>query len=134
VASLKIVVKFPQHLVDQPIVYNLVKRYDLQFNILKANVTPREEGLLVMEIAGTDDACKQGIDYLAGVGVSVQPLSQDITRNDDRCIQCGACVGVCPSGALFYNGSHQVVFDSTKCIACELCVKACPPRAMHLSF
>jgi len=50
--SKRIVLKFPHKLVDQPIVYRLVKDFDLEFNILKASVTPREEGLVVLEIWG----------------------------------------------------------------------------------
>ena len=41
--SERIVLHFPHRLVDQPIVYKLIKDYDLQFNILKAYVTPREK-------------------------------------------------------------------------------------------
>ena len=44
--SKRIVLHFPQALVSQPIISRMVKEHDLEFNILKANVTPREEGLL----------------------------------------------------------------------------------------
>ncbi|MDD3988102.1 MAG: NIL domain-containing protein, partial [Candidatus Omnitrophica bacterium] len=33
--SKRIVLHFPHRLVNQPLVYKLVKEYDLQFNILK---------------------------------------------------------------------------------------------------
>ena len=46
----KIVLRFPQNLVDQPIICRLVKDFDLEFNILRASVTPEEEGLLVLEL------------------------------------------------------------------------------------
>ncbi|MFH0813664.1 MAG: NIL domain-containing protein [Pseudomonadota bacterium] len=133
--SQKIVLRFPRHLVDKPIVCTLVKRYDLDFNILKANVTPKEEGLLVLEIKGDNESFRQGMHYLENVGVWIQPLSQDILRNDDRCIHCGACISVCPSGALMLErNTMKVNFDNEKCIACELCIKACPPRAMEAHF
>ena len=48
----KVVLRFPHRLVDKPIIYRLVKDYDLQFNILKASITPKEEGLLVLELSG----------------------------------------------------------------------------------
>ena len=48
--SKKVVMRFPKNLVDQPIVCRLVKDHNLVFNILKASVTPNEEGLLVMEL------------------------------------------------------------------------------------
>jgi ferredoxin len=134
-ASKRIVLRFPPRLINRPIVSDLVKRCDLEFNILKAYVTQREEGLLVLEISGTSDACERGLNYLAEMGVSVQPLSQDIVRDDDRCTHCGVCVSVCPSEALVLDReTMMVLFDNEKCIACELCIKACPTRAMELHF
>jgi ferredoxin len=135
VVSRRIVLRFPHRLVDQPIVYNLVKKFDLQFNILKAYVTPREEGLLVLELKGEDNAYEEGIDYLKDLGVRVQALSQDIVRNISRCTHCGACVVVCPTEALVLDAnSREVLFYDTKCIGCELCIKACPTRAMEAHF
>ena len=93
----RIVLRFPPRLIDQPIAYRLVKDYDLEFNILKANVTPNEEGLLVLELKGKNDHYHKGVDYLKRLGVSIQSLAQDIIRNDDKCTHCGVCVGICPT-------------------------------------
>ena len=131
----RIVLKFPHRLVDQPIVYKMVKDYDLQFNILKAYVTPREEGLLVLELTGEDKKFNKAIAFAKSLGVSVQPLSKDIKRNETKCTHCGACVPICPTEALVIDPkTRKVEFYSEKCIACELCIKACPPRAMELDF
>lgn len=133
--SRRIVLRFPHRLVDQPIVSNLVKKYDLEFNILKAYVTPREEGLLILELRGREKAYDEGIAYLKDLGVSVQSLSQDILRNATRCTHCGACVVVCPTDALVLDThTRKVHFYDTKCIGCELCIKACPTRAMEAHF
>ncbi len=98
--SKRIVLHFPRRLVNQPIVCRLAKDHDLEFNILKAYVTPKEEGLLVLELSGEDENCKHGIRYLKEVGIKVQPLSQDVIRDERRCSHCGACVPLCPAGAL----------------------------------
>ncbi len=120
---------------DQPIVCKLAKNYDLEFNILKAYITPREEGLLVLELIGEKKNFDDGIKYLTGLGITVQPLSQDVTRNEAKCTHCGVCVSVCPTGALVIDPiTRKVFFYENKCIACELCIKACPPRAMELHF
>jgi len=133
--SKRIVLKFPHRLVDQPIICNLVKHYNLDFSILKAYVTPREEGLLVLELTGENKNYEKGIEYLKKSGVTVQPLSQDIIRNETRCTDCGACVTICPAGALVLdNLTRKVHFYDNKCIACELCIKACPVRAMEVHF
>ena len=133
--SKRIVLRFPRRLVDRPIVSRLVKDYNLDFNILKASVTPDEEGLLVLEVTGKRDDYDRGIDYLVKAGVKIQSLSQDVTRNEERCTQCGACVTICPAGAFELNTqTRQDKFVNEKCIACGLCIKSCPPRAMELHF
>jgi len=133
--SKRIVLRFPRRLVDRPIVSRLVKDYNLDFNILKASVTPDEEGLMVMELSGKQDDYDNGIRYLAETGVKIQSLSQNVTRNEERCTYCGACITICPTGAFELDPvSRRVTFDNEKCLACELCIKACPPRAMELHF
>ena len=133
--SKRIVLKFPHKMVDQPIVYKLVKDYDLVFNILQAKITPREEGIMVLELKGRKENYADGIKYLTSAGVKIQPLSQDVTRDEDKCTHCGACVTICPTAALYTDKkTMKVIFDAEKCIACELCVRACPPRAMIVKF
>ena len=133
--SKRIVLTFPHELLDQPIVYKLVKEFDLVFNILQAKITPKEEGLMVLELKGKKENYAEGIKYLTGLGVKIQPLSQDVTRDDAKCTHCRACISVCPTEALHIDKkSMKVIFDSDKCIACELCVRACPPRAMIVKF
>ena len=133
--SKRIVLTFPHNLLDQPIVYKLVKEYDLVFNILQAKITPKEEGLMVLELKGKKENYAHGVKYLTSLGVKIQPLSQDVTRDDVRCTHCGACISICPTEALYIDKkTMKVIFDSEKCIACELCVKACPPRAMIVKF
>jgi ferredoxin len=122
-------------LVDQPIVSRLIRDYNLDFNILKASVSPREEGLLVLELQGQRKDFDKAMDYLTEAGVVTQPLSRDIRRNEERCTHCGACVVMCPTGAFEVDGvTRKVKFDDSKCIACELCLLTCPPRAMELTF
>ncbi len=133
--SKKIVLHFPRRLVDRPIISPLVREYNLDFNILKASVTPDEEGLLVMELTGEANDYDKGINYLTKAGVKIQALSQDVTRNEERCTHCGACITVCPVGAFELDPStRQVSFYNDKCIACGLCIKTCPPRSMELHF
>lgn len=133
--SKRIVLTFPHKLLDRPVVCKLVKDYDLVFNILQARVTPNEEGLLILELTGKESDYEKGIKYLNDLGVKIQPLSKDVTRVEEKCTHCGACVVICPTGALSVDKkTRRVNFDSEKCIACELCVKPCPTRAMTVQF
>lgn len=129
----KIVLHFPPNLVDKPIIYHLVKDYDLEFNVLKASVTPNEEGLLVMELSGERKKYDEAIRFLKRTGVKVQPLVKDVSRLEERCTHCGACITICPTDAFAVEPvTRRINFIDEKCIACELCLKACPVRAMEM--
>ena len=127
--------RFPREIVNQAIVVNLVKNYDLSFNILKATIYPRKEGMVVMELSGNRKNYTAGVRYLKGLGVKVENIGQDIRRNEEKCYHCGICTAVCPTGALYIERPEMtVVFDSDRCSACEMCVISCPPKAMEVNF
>jgi ferredoxin len=129
----RLVLHFPHRLVDRPIVYKLIKDHDLVMNILKASITPKEEGLMVIELSGENENFQKGIAYLEESGVLIDPIGRDIKRNDERCTSCGACVAICPTGALVVDlKTRQVTFINEKCIACEICINACPVGAMEV--
>lgn len=133
--SKRIVLTFPHKMVGKPIVCKLVKDYDLTFNILQAKITPNEEGIMVLELDGLKENYDKGVKFLKESGVKIEPLSKEVTRDEDRCTQCGACVTICPTEALYADRkTMKVLFDAEKCIACELCIKACPPRAMKFKI
>ena len=133
--SKRIVLHFPRRLVDRPIVSRLVKDFNLDFNILKASVTPEEEGLLVLELSGERTDYDKGIKYLTEAGVQIQALSRDVTRNEERCTSCGACLTICPTGCFKLDlKTRKIMFQGEKCVACGVCLKACPPRAMEVHF
>lgn len=44
------------------------------------------------------------------------------------CRDCGACVPVCPAGALRME-EGKVRWDSKKCVQCDTCLKTCPELA-----
>jgi len=133
--SKRIVMHFPRRLVDRPIVSRLVRDFNLDFNILKASITPEEEGLLVLEVTGKQSDYDKGIKYLTNSGVRIQSLSQDVVRNEAKCTHCGACVTICPTGAFELDPqTRKITFRDEKCLACGICIKACPPRAMEVHF
>ena len=132
-ATKRLVIDFPPHLIDQPVTYQLITEYQLKVNILRANITPREWGQLVIEASGKAKDLDAGLKFASDLGVEVRPLAQDVRWREDRCIECTACVSICPTGALSLSRPEmRVTFDHDKCIACELCVPTCPYEAMAI--
>jgi ferredoxin len=131
----RLVLSYPPHIVETPVISKLVKDYDLTVNILRARITPKEEGRLVLEITGKRQALEAGINYIKEVGVEIQSLAQDVKWHEDRCTHCTACVSICPPKALEVDRKTMAVsFHRDKCIACELCIPVCPYQAMEILF
>ncbi len=135
-AKKRVILSFPAALTEQALTYHLVKDYDLAINILRAKITPGEEGRLVIELSNsTEAAIEKGLDYLRGHGVLVEELGHEISIDEQLCIDCGACTAVCLSGALTMGAPDwKLKFEKEKCILCELCVGACPTRAIRVVF
>jgi len=132
----RFILRFKKDTIDKPIVYRLVKDFNLVFNILRANISPRAESLMVMEVEGTEANFKKAVRYLKDLNIDTEPMEQDINRDETRCVHCGLCTSVCAPGALSIRDrkAMKVEFDYTRCVACELCVRVCPVKAMNVSF
>ena len=129
----KIVMSFPPSLVEEPVTYHLVKDYDLMINILRAAIDPGKKGRLVIELSGEENQLSRGINYLERLGVTVEPLTDEIRHLEDKCTHCTVCGPICPTEALAVDRSTMLVsFDSDKCIICGSCVSACPYGAMEM--
>ncbi len=128
------ILHFPKETSSDPIIYQLVKQYDVEFNILKADILPGREGVMILELKGTKDKVKKALGYLRSLEVQAERLAAAINRDDEKCFQCGACTGICPVGALSIKRPQmEVIFDPDKCTGCSLCVPICPVRAMEVS-
>lgn len=130
-----VVLTFPPTLIDEPVTYHLITDYDLEMNILRATVRPGEVGRLVLGLKGKKKDLDAAAEYLEKLGVSVDPVVQEMRFLQDKCHHCTACIPICPTGALSVDReTWQVSFDGTKCILCESCVPVCSYKAIAIEF
>jgi len=130
----RVILHIPPALISKPMICELVKDYNVSFNILRAQVTEDEEGLLTLEFSGVKGNLGKAIERLQQQGVRVRELSRDINRDMEKCTHCGVCVGQCPTSALHVQpATLEVLLDTQKCILCELCVPACVYGAMSVT-
>ena len=124
---------FPPDVVGKAIVCSLTRKFDLEFNILKAQITPRQEGAMTLELSGEAGAFQLGLDFLRGQGLKVSPAAQRLIRNEESCMHCGVCTALYPTKALHLDPvSREVIFESKKCSTCGLCIQVCPVCAMQV--
>lgn len=129
----RLILNFPEKIVTKPITYRLIKDYDLQFNILRAQITADVTGKILIEIMGSKDKIEEGIKFLESEGVSIQEASKDIIVDKEQCMDCGVCTSVCITQSLILDKeSHRLTFDKNKCILCGLCQNCCPVDAIKL--
>jgi ferredoxin len=119
----------------KPVVCDLVRNFDLTFNILKANILPRREGRMILEVSGSEANYKKGLEYLKGHGITAVPVAQKTSRDEESCVHCGICTALCITNALSLNlETRKVEFDRDKCTGCGLCTRVCPVKAMHVDM
>lgn len=51
--------------------------------------------------------------------------------DQNKCIGCGACEGICPVGAISVNNGKAQI-DTEKCIKCGSCENICPVEAIKI--
>lgn len=56
----------------------------------------------------------------------------ELLYHRDKCVSCGLCAGICPTGAHATDGASHV-FTRKLCDACGACTAGCPARALELA-
>lgn len=62
---------YPEHLLSVPIINQLIRRYDLTVNILRAQIGG-EDRWLEVQLAGNPDTIDEAISWLENQGISVE--------------------------------------------------------------
>ena len=75
--AIRLFVSFPEELVGRPMIYELVKRYDVIPNIRRANVESHS-GWVILELSGAAGARDEAIAYLEGLGCTVNRMEGDV--------------------------------------------------------
>ena len=125
--------RFSPTLVEQPLVSKLVRTYDVDINILNADVASGRGGKLVVELSGSEEALKKSVIWLNQTGIIVSEMVKELNFQQEGCINCGACTAVCSPKALSMDRDWKLVYDADLCVLCSLCIQACPMQLFSLS-
>lgn len=132
----KLYLHFPKCECEKPIVFHLVKDYNLRVNIFRAKVTSEEEGYLVLDVTGAEGDIDRGIEYVKTFNVTINDVSRPQLWSEQLCVSCGNCVPHCPTRALHVpdRRTMRVTFDAERCIECLNCIRNCPFGACRAPF
>ncbi|MFN8034497.1 MAG: NIL domain-containing protein [Acidimicrobiia bacterium] len=78
--SVRLFVSFPEELVDRPMIYEMVKQFDVVPNIRRANVEAHS-GWVILELGGPEEQRNAAIAYLEEVGCTVNPMQGDVLES-----------------------------------------------------
>ena len=126
----KYVLTFSQQQANNPITFRLVKEYDIEVNILRAEID-EGGGKLIVSITGRMEEIAKALERLKLSGVRLSEMDRFVVRDASLCTDCSMCVSICPVKAYSVDRvTWSVLFEQEACIGCGLCVDACPPGAL----
>lgn len=128
----KLLLSYSVQKAKEPVLTSVIKETGLELNILYAEVGARG-GEILLSVDAPDKEVDRAIGLFKKKGVDVKEVKRAIQLDRDSCFDCGACVSLCPSGALYQTDDKSVELDEDKCVYCELCVPSCPVKALKLS-
>ncbi|MFQ5881566.1 MAG: NIL domain-containing protein [Candidatus Methylomirabilales bacterium] len=72
-ATRRVSLTYPTHLIKEPVIYRVSKEYNLVPNIRKARVTDTT-GEVVLDFQGQEEDLDRGMTYLARLGIRVEEV------------------------------------------------------------
>jgi ABC-type methionine transport system ATPase subunit len=80
VSSIRLFVSFPEELVDRPMIYEIIKKFDVVPSIRRANVE-EHSGWVILEVNGEQDQLDGAIAYFEGLGCTVNRMEGDVLES-----------------------------------------------------
>jgi hypothetical protein len=78
--STRLFVSFPEELVDRPIIYEVIKQFDVVPNIRRANVESHS-GWVILELNGDAAQLDGSVTWLEELGCTVNRMEGDVLES-----------------------------------------------------
>jgi len=76
-ARMRLRLTFPPSLIQEPVLYRLVKDFDIVINIRRADVKA-DYGWVALEMEADEPVLQRGVTWLKERGVQVDPIERDV--------------------------------------------------------
>jgi NAD-dependent dihydropyrimidine dehydrogenase PreA subunit len=126
---MKLLVNFSRGKGRKPIIAQVVRDTGVLINVERA-VIDSSEGEALIDVP--DESCRLVRDRMADLGASVRILEHGVSLNESECIDCGACISICPREVFSFDREFRLQLVEERCILCGKCVEACPHHALTL--
>ncbi len=126
---MKIKICIPTERIHDPIISESIIETGILLNIMVANIDSTYGELIADVKDSRFDKIKNALEAR---GALVAILDQPIHRDEEECVECGACISVCPMNVYSFDENWSLCVDEKKCIQCGMCIKMCPHGALKL--
>jgi L-aspartate semialdehyde sulfurtransferase ferredoxin len=126
---MKLLVNYSRGKGRKPLIAQAVRDTGVLINVERA-VIDSSEGEALIDVP--DEQCQLVRDCMAKLGAKVRILDHGIHYNESECVDCGACISVCPREVFGFDAGWKLRLSEEKCVLCGKCVEACPHRALTL--
>ncbi|NLI62223.1 MAG: 4Fe-4S dicluster domain-containing protein [Methanosarcinaceae archaeon] len=126
---MKLKIQIPPNKINTTIIAEVILETKVILNLISSSIHSKG-GIMIIEIPDNMfDIVKAGF---TSRGASVIPLDVSIKRDEDECVDCGACISVCPTRVFSFDENWELQADLSKCTGCGLCTKMCPHKALEI--
>jgi L-aspartate semialdehyde sulfurtransferase ferredoxin len=126
---MKLLVNFSRGKGRKPIIAQVVRDTGVLINVERA-VIDSSEGEALIDVP--DDQCKLVSDTMISLGAKVHILEHGVSLDESECVDCGACISICPREVFSFDPDWKLSLDEKRCVLCGKCVDACPSHALTL--
>jgi ferredoxin len=123
----KLLVTFSRKEGKKPIIAQVVRDTGVLINVERALIDS-SEGEALIDIP--DESCRLVKEKLEGMGAAVRILEEELNLDEAECVDCGACVSICPQEVFSFDGNWKLRMEGKKCVLCGRCIEICPHRAL----
>jgi len=111
----------------EPVIARVVKETGVLINVEKANIDSTA-GEVLIDIPDSDaDLVRK---HLAEMGVTVRVMENAVVLDEAECIDCGACISICPQEVFSFDDEWRLQVNAARCVLCGRCILACPHSAL----
>jgi ferredoxin len=127
--KMKIILHATPDIIPRPLIAEVILKTGALLNIDRANVKP-SGGEVVIDIPW--DRYDEVTAAFERCGARITPLELPIIKDDEQCVNCGACISVCPTAVISFKDDWSIEMDVNKCVQCGTCVTMCPHGALKV--
>jgi NAD-dependent dihydropyrimidine dehydrogenase PreA subunit len=124
---MKLLLTFSKKKNREPVIAQTVKETGVLISVERAHIDSTS-GEVLIDVPNADAA--RVCELMQSKGVTVRILEHGITLNEEECVNCGACVSICPKEVFYMDSEFRLRLRDERCVLCGKCIPACPHRAL----